>query len=121
MEDPGNSSREKSAPKKFMLVAGSQRGQPEADCATGQRPCSSMLYVTERFVQGWAVMSAAEWMHLGEGHRAGDLYRCEGLKALVFQHGAGGLGGAPVSGEGMFKFDVLPQGFVLPSGFQKTS
>ncbi|CAM9893590.1 unnamed protein product [Rangifer tarandus platyrhynchus] len=92
MEDPGNSSREKSAPKKFMLVAGSQRGQPEADCATGQRPCSSMLYITEIFVQGWAVMWAAEWMHLGEGHRAGNLYRCEGLKALVFQHGGGWLG-----------------------------
>lgn len=66
-------------------------------------------------------MWAAEWLHLGEGHRAGDLYSCEGLKALVFQHGGGWLGGAPVSGEGMSKFDVLPQGFVLPSGFQKTS
>ena len=79
------------------------------------------IAITGRFVQGWAVVWAAEWVHLGEGHRAGDLYRCEGLKVLVFQHGGGQLGGAPVSGEGMSKFNVLPQCFVLPFGSQRTS
>ena len=85
-----------------LNVPHSQEPEPEGPawsrlCYWPKTLLFSAIAITGRFVQGWAVVWAAEGMHLGEGHRAGDLYMCEGLKAVLFQHGGGWLGGAPVS------------------------